>query len=88
MSSFNVIFKQSAERDLRKIDKKYISKIIMTIENLILNPFPKKATKLIGTEATYRIRVGSYRIIYQIEIKSKNIYIYHIRHRRDAYKNL
>ena len=86
MAYYKIIWKGSTEKDLRKIDKKYISKIIETVESFSANPFPARVRKLSGTESIYRIRVGSYRIVYQVFEESKEVIIHYIRHRKDAYK--
>jgi len=39
-----------------------------------------------GVESSYRIRVGDYRVIYQVEMENKRIVIYHVRHRKEAYQ--
>ncbi len=88
MVSFEIQWKRSAERDLRNIDKQYIPRIVKTIESLAANPFPFQYCKLRGTERLYRIRVGDYRVIYQVDNEAKIVIIYYIRHRREAYRLL
>jgi mRNA-degrading endonuclease RelE of RelBE toxin-antitoxin system len=39
-----------------------------------------------GAEVSYRIRVGDYRVVYQVDTKKKLIIIYHVRHRKDIYR--
>ncbi len=58
------------------------------IEGLTTDPFPRQAIKLSGTERLYRIRVGDYRIIYQVDTKAEQIIIHYIRHRREVYRAL
>jgi len=58
------------------------------IERLKTDPFPRQAIKLTGTERLYRIRVGDYRIIYEVDTEAKRITIHYIRHRREAYRAL
>lgn len=86
MANFNIIFKDSAEKDLRKISKQYIKNIVSKIQVLTDNPFPHGYTKLSGREEFYRIRSGDYRIIYTVDLKAKAILICYIRHRKDVYK--
>ncbi len=88
MGSFEIQWKRSAERDLRNIGKQHIPRIIKTIESLAANPFPSQYCKLRGTERLYRIRVGDYRVIYQVDAEAKIVIIYYIRHRREAYRGL
>lgn len=86
MGLFKIAPKGSLEHDLRKIDRQFISKILEAIENLSENPFPVKSRKMKGSESSYRLRVGDYRVIYQVDTANKVVIIYHARHRKDAYK--
>jgi len=86
MDYYKIKFKNSVEKDIRKIPKKYISQIVKKIKLLSSNPYGKGVTKLVGTEHTFRMKAGNYRIIYQINEDEKQIIVYCIRHRKDAYK--
>jgi len=86
MDSYEIQWKSSAGRDLRKIDPQQVSRIIKAIESLVDDPFPPQCHKLRGAERNYRIRVEDYRVIYQVDTKTKVVIIYHIRHRREAYR--
>jgi len=86
MGSYDIQWKKSAEQDLRNIDQQQILHIINAVESLSSNPLPPQHRKLRGSEKNYRIRVGNYRVIYQVDFKTKVIIIYHIRHRKEAYK--
>ncbi len=70
---------------LAKISKVDQDKIIQSIQLLSENPRPHGCKKLSGREA-WRIRVGNYRIIYEIDNKHLRILIIVIRHRRDVYR--
>jgi mRNA interferase RelE/StbE len=83
---YKITWKKSAVNDLKRIDKQYISGIIAEIKRLIENPFPANYKKLVDSERSYRIRVGNYRVIYQVNTKEQIITIYHVRHRKEAYK--
>lgn len=86
MGLFKIDPKGSLEHDLRKIDKQFISKILEAIESLSENPFPVQSIKMKGSESSYRLRVGDYRIIYQVDTSNKIVTIYYARHRKDVYK--
>ena len=86
MGSYEIQWKGSAERDLRNIDPKQIPRIIQAIEFLVDNPFLSQCRKLRDSERDYRIRVGDYRVVYQVDTKTKVLTIYHVRHRREAYR--
>ncbi len=88
MDSYEIVFKPSVEKDLRRLPGKLVARIIRRIEELKLDPFPRQAVKLSGTERLYRIRVGDYRIIYEVDTEVKRIVIHYVRHRREVYRRL
>ena len=71
MAPYKVELLKSATRDIRKVDKQYITRIVITIRSLANNPFPKQLRKLHGTESSFRLRVGDYRIIYEVDTERK-----------------
>lgn len=66
MGKFSLVFKSSVARDLRRIPKKDVSRILKCFEALAKDPRGKGCEKLSGQER-YRIRQGSYRIVYEIQ---------------------
>ena len=86
MESYKVILKPSVEKDFRSLPKNILAKVFSAIKNLAEEPFPNRVTKLEGTDRTYRIRVGDYRIVYEIEKTEKAIIILYVRHRREIYR--
>jgi len=75
MASYEIQWKHSAEKDLRGIDRQYIARILEAIESLSENPFPPQHRKLHGSESSYRIRRGDYRVIYQVNLK-KSLWLF------------
>jgi len=65
-----------------------ILRIFEHIENLARDPVPHDAYKLASAENLYRIRVGDYRIIYQVLHESRELTVIYIRHRSVAYRGL
>ena len=62
--------------------------IIYAIENLPSNPFPKnKFKKLKGTINSFRLRIGDYRIIYDVDETLMQIKVYRVRHRKEVYRH-
>jgi len=88
MNPYSVAFKKSAEKDLRKIPREIIQHIFEHIENLAEDPIPHDAYKLASAENLYRIRVGDYRVIYQVLHENHEVTIFYIRHRSVAYRGL
>ncbi|MDQ3021139.1 MAG: type II toxin-antitoxin system RelE/ParE family toxin [Bacteroidota bacterium] len=87
MKSYVLKWKKTAEKELNKISKEYINSITFKIESLLANPFPLNVRKIKGADSFFRIRVGDYRIIYQVKENENLIIINNIRHRKDAYKD-
>ena len=67
MSEYSIVFKPSIEKDLRRISQNLQTVILDKIANLAQNPFPSNVVKLTGTDRSYRIRIGQYRIIYEVD---------------------
>jgi len=83
---FDIQWKLSAKKELRKIDKIEIPKILKEIETLSKNPYPTNCKKILGTEHIFRIKIGKYRVIYSIENQKLIIEIIRVRHRKEVYK--
>jgi len=74
-----------SQKELLSLSSATHDKIVKHLVELEENPLPKGVKKLRGIEA-YRLRVGDYRILYQINSKKKMIEIIAIAHRKDAYR--
>lgn len=82
--SYQVVIKPTAERALNKLPKEIQLRIAVAIELLSQNPYPPRSKKLIDRPG-FRIRIGDYRIIYNVDNKILTIYVISIGHRRDIY---
>ncbi len=85
MASYKVTFKASVAKDLRRLDRLAVHRVLRVVESLQDNPFPTSSKKLLGSEHTFRIRVGDYRVIYIVNKQGREIEIQRVRHRRDVY---
>lgn len=74
-----------AQKELVALGETEYEKIKQAILRLSDNPRPSGCSKLIGREG-WKIRVGNYRIIYEINDKAKEIIVLHVGHRRDVYR--
>jgi mRNA interferase RelE/StbE len=81
-----VYLEGAAERDLKRLTAEEFNRIIENIRGLRENPRPPGCRKIASSKNDWRIRVGSYRIIYEIDDKAKTIKILRIRYRREAYR--
>lgn len=85
--NYAVLLESQAEKDLLPIPKRVLKRIDAKLQSLSHIPRPKGATKLRGKESEgWRIRVGDYRILYQINDTDKVVRVYRIKHRREAYR--
>lgn len=78
----------SVKKDIRKIPKKMLELIFDAIKKLEQEPFPSGATPIEGYKNHYRIRIGNYRVVYEVGVKIRIITIVRIRHRKDVYRGL
>jgi mRNA interferase RelE/StbE len=85
--SYTVEFRPSARRDLKALPREILQRISRKIDSLADNPRPPGVEKLSGSEYSYRIRVGDYRILYEIQDEILLVLIVRVRHRREAYRN-
>jgi mRNA interferase RelE/StbE len=88
MASYKVLFKSSAEKDLRPLPHSVVKRIFKQIEALQEEPFPRQSVKLGGVERLYRIRVGDFRVVYGVDTKARQVTVHYIRHRGDVYRKL
>jgi mRNA interferase RelE/StbE len=88
MEPYNIQFKRSAQKDLRKLETVLISRILNAVESLSIDPTPRNSKKLKGVENIYRIRVGKYRIVYEVDKSHNVVTVYYIRHRDDVYRHI
>ena len=79
---FEIIWKENALKDLQKLDSFISIRIIKKIDELKENPFLRDIKRLKGLNF-YRLRVGDYRIIF--EIFDKKLIIFKIGHRKNIY---
>jgi mRNA interferase RelE/StbE len=83
---YQVVVERSAEKDLRRLAPDVRPRVIAAVAALAKNPRPAGSRKLAGTKHDWRIRVGDYRIIYEIADAIRVLRINRIRHRREAYR--
>jgi mRNA interferase RelE/StbE len=84
MAEYKIYFRESVQKDFRKIPKKDVKKILQRIEMLATEPRPLGCEKLTSQEK-YRIRQGRYRILYSIQDDELTVWIVKIAHRKNIY---
>lgn len=83
---YTVLITRTAEKQLKKLPNDIQRKIAALIVSLGIEPRPFGCKKLTGTSSTYRVRIGDYRIIYDILTREIIISILKIGHRKDIYE--
>jgi len=83
---YRVVVERSAEKDLRKLQLGVRFRVADALRSLANDPRPVGSRKLAGTKRDWRVRVGDYRIIYEIADAIRVVRIYRVRHRREAYR--
>ena len=83
---YQVLLERGAEKDLKRLSPLYHARAIAAMRGLATTPRPAGARKLTGSKRDWRIRVGDYRIVYEIEDEIRVVRINRVRHRREVYK--
>jgi mRNA interferase RelE/StbE len=86
VSSYRVALTTSAEKELHRLPAQTVARIVPRLEHLASTPRPPGCKKLKGGDKEWRIRVGDYRIVYEIDDKAKTVDVTRIGHRRDVYE--
>jgi mRNA interferase RelE/StbE len=86
--NYGLIFKPSAEKDFARLSKQLKKRILLRLEDLRGNPRLSGSIKLKGSTSAYRLRVGDYRIVYEIDDAARQIFVTIIAHRRDVYRGI
>ena len=85
MAEYEILFKESVWKDLKKIPKRELRKILSRVEKLGNDPRLIGCEKLTGEEL-YRIRQGNYRIVYSIQDNELTVWVIKVGHRKDVYR--
>lgn len=80
---YEIQFKPRSLKDCKKIPKSKLKHIFNNIEEMT-NDLKGDVKQLTNYSPEYRLRVGDYRVLFEIE--ESKIVIYRIRHRKDAYR--
>lgn len=86
MASYSIRWKQSAQKELKRLEQRMIPRIIAAVEALADKPQPSGSKRLQGAEHLWRIRIGDYRVIYSVNSGMLTIEVIKVRHRQSVYK--
>lgn len=83
--SYSVRLTAAAERQLRRLSGRVQERLVGALVLLELEPRPAGCRKLTG-ESQYRVRVGDYRIVYEVRDRELLVLALRVAHRRDVYR--
>ena len=86
MPEYRVEFAASAAREFRALPANVKRRVTAAVDSLRTTQRPAGVRKLTGSDRLYRIRVGHYRIVYEINDKANLVRVTRVRHRREAYQ--
>ena len=86
MPRYRITFARSARRELERLPRVLARRILAKIETLKEDPRPRGCRKIQGPTRLWRIRVGEYRVVYDIDDDQRLVDIVVIRHRSEAYR--
>lgn len=81
-----ILLERAAEKDLARVSSDIHDRVIVAIKALAANPRPSGCRKLAGSKLDWRIRVGDYRVIYEIADEIRIVRVNRVRHRREVYR--
>ncbi len=84
--AYEVRIKSSALRELGRLAEQIRARVDQAIRALGAQPRPPGVQKLAGATNLYRIRVGDYRIVYQIQDRVLLVLVVRVGHRGDVYR--
>jgi mRNA interferase RelE/StbE len=83
--AYVVLTAQAAERDLRRLDPQLFRRVVVHLKRLADDPRPSGCRKIVGSDHDWRIRVGDYRVVYEVDDAAHEVKIMRVRHRREVY---
>lgn len=86
MALYSLVIHRVFDKEIRRLPKKDVLRILEAIESLKADPRPQSSKKLEGSAAAYRIRIGTDRVLYRIVDQELVIFLLKVSHRKDAHK--
>jgi mRNA interferase RelE/StbE len=87
VAGYRVLIKPSAAKELEAVgQRKSRERLVERIRSLGAQPRPQGCEKLSGSTELYRVRIGSYRIVYAIDDDSSEVHVVKVGHRKDVHR--
>jgi mRNA interferase RelE/StbE len=83
---YRIELKPSAVRDMKSLPRSVQKRVTRSIDALASDPYPRGSAKLEARGDLRRVRVGDYRIIYQVRQEILVVFVVRVKHRGDAYR--
>lgn len=83
---YRVEFAKSAADELRGLERTIQRRTFRKIEALSAEPRPSSCRKLVGSDHSYRIRIGDHRVVYEIHDGQLLVLVVRVRHRREVFE--
>ncbi|WP_448060817.1 type II toxin-antitoxin system RelE family toxin [Cellulomonas hominis] len=83
--TYAILFTTAASRQIRKLPRPARDRLLTTVGTLADDPRPPGARKLVGEENAWRVRVGDYRVLYEIADQLLTVTVVRAGHRREVY---
>jgi mRNA interferase RelE/StbE len=89
VESYSLRIKRSAAKEIEGIEPRKVRRqVVERVQALAANPRPRGCEKLAGVGERYRVRQGSWRIVYEVRDDQLVVVLVKVGHRRDVYKGL
>ncbi|BBD59080.1 plasmid stabilization system protein like [Nostoc sp. HK-01] len=84
--SYIVVISKSVQKQIDNLPTDIVERVLEKIQNLAAEPRPDGVVKLKGSNSEYRIRIGDYRVRYEVDDESQLVQILQCKHRKDVYR--
>jgi mRNA interferase RelE/StbE len=85
--TYSVTWARRTLKQLEKLDRAAQKKIVLAVTRLADNPRPHGVRSLVGRLNEYRIRIGEYRVVYEIHDDRLVVLVVAVAHRREIYRD-
>ncbi|CAH0240626.1 Toxin RelG [Microbacterium oxydans] len=86
MTRYRVEFTAAAAEEIRKLDPQIRRRILAGVSELEREPRPHGVRKLAGYDNAWRVRIGDYRVLYEVIDEQVLVTVVRVAHRRDVYE--
>ncbi|MDO5668585.1 MAG: type II toxin-antitoxin system RelE/ParE family toxin [Corynebacterium sp.] len=83
---YTISYVPSAAKTIRKLDRSTARQLLEAIDGLASDPRPPGCIQLKGGRGEFRIRVGDYRVVYDVQDDEQLVLVLRVGHRREVYR--